>query len=189
MGSLPLMPDSFKLQLQAVLTIYYEDIKGVQGASGCHKTRIFKRLFKDQEDNTDNEGADAAYAAAGAGAAVLPGATPAQAQRAPAVAGRHLQLLHLPQALSGRWGHWVLRRRLLLRLMLIKLVCLNLTRCDTWQQPDPAYRPASRAKKKRQLKGYISVHTAFNSVCTFNKLYVATCTLNINCTYHVHTCM
>jgi hypothetical protein len=28
-------PDSFKLQLQAVLTAFYEDIKGVQGASGC----------------------------------------------------------------------------------------------------------------------------------------------------------
>ena len=28
-------PDSFTLQLQTVLTAYYEDIKGVQGASGC----------------------------------------------------------------------------------------------------------------------------------------------------------
>ena len=27
-------PDSFKLQLQAVLTTYYEDINGVQGTSG-----------------------------------------------------------------------------------------------------------------------------------------------------------
>ena len=27
-------PDSFKLQLQAVLTTYYGDIKEVQGASG-----------------------------------------------------------------------------------------------------------------------------------------------------------
>ncbi len=35
-------PDSLKLQLQAVLTTYYEDIKRVQGASGCHKTRIVK---------------------------------------------------------------------------------------------------------------------------------------------------
>ncbi len=35
-------PDSFKLQLQAVLTTYYKDIKGVQGASCCHKTRIVK---------------------------------------------------------------------------------------------------------------------------------------------------
>ncbi len=28
-------PDSFKMQLQAVLTAYYENIKGIQGASGC----------------------------------------------------------------------------------------------------------------------------------------------------------
>jgi hypothetical protein len=59
-------PDSFKLQLQAVLTTYYEDIKVVQGASRCHKTRIVKPLFKDQEDDTCNEGAHAADAAAGA---------------------------------------------------------------------------------------------------------------------------
>ncbi len=38
-------PDSFKLQLQAVLTTYYEDIKGAQGANGCHKTRIVKCQF------------------------------------------------------------------------------------------------------------------------------------------------
>ena len=35
-------PDSFKSQLQAVLTALYEDIKGVQGASGCPKTKIHK---------------------------------------------------------------------------------------------------------------------------------------------------
>ena len=28
-------PDSFKSQLQAVMTAFYEDIEGVQGASGC----------------------------------------------------------------------------------------------------------------------------------------------------------
>jgi hypothetical protein len=136
-------PDSFKLQLQAVLTTYYKDIKGVQGARGCHKTRIVKRWFKDQEDDTCNEGADAADAAAGAGAAVLPGATPAQALWALAAAGRRLQLLHLPPALSGSRGHGVLRGSPL-RLMLIKLLFSNLNRCDTWQQPawDPAYRPA-----------------------------------------------
>jgi hypothetical protein len=129
--------------LQAVLTTYCEDIKGVQGASGGDKTRIVKRWFKDQEDNTCNEGADAADAAAGAGAAVLPGATPAQARRAQAAAGRCLQLLHLPPALSGRRGHGVLRGRPL-RLMLIKLVCLNLNRCDTWQQPDPNQKAAPK---------------------------------------------
>ena len=31
-------PDSFKSQLQAVLTANYKDIHGVQGASGCPKT-------------------------------------------------------------------------------------------------------------------------------------------------------
>ena len=43
-------PDSFKSQLQAVLTALYEDIKGVQGASGCPKTKILKRRFEDHED-------------------------------------------------------------------------------------------------------------------------------------------
>ncbi len=43
-------PDSFKLQLQAVLTAYYYDIKGVQGASDCPKTKIVKLRFKDQEN-------------------------------------------------------------------------------------------------------------------------------------------
>ena len=31
-------PDSFKSQLQTVLTAYYEDINEVQSASGCPKT-------------------------------------------------------------------------------------------------------------------------------------------------------
>ncbi len=139
-------PDSFKLQLQAVLTTYYEDIMGVQGASGCHKTRIIKCQFEDQEDDTCNEGADTADATA------VQAQRFSQAQRQSRRCGRllrrgGLQLLHLPPALSGRQGHWVLGRRLL-RLMLIKVVCLNLNRCDTWQQPDPAYRPASWANKK-----------------------------------------
>ncbi len=68
-------PDSSKLQLQATLTTYYEDIKGVQGASGCHKNRIVKRRFEDQEDDTGNEGADAADAAA------VPAQRSSQAQR------------------------------------------------------------------------------------------------------------
>ena len=39
-------PDSSKSQLQAVLTAFYEDIKGAQGgegASGFPKTKILKR--------------------------------------------------------------------------------------------------------------------------------------------------
>jgi len=43
-------PDSFKSQLQAVLTAFYVDIKGVQGASCCPKTKMVKRQFEDQED-------------------------------------------------------------------------------------------------------------------------------------------
>ncbi len=65
----PKKPDSFMLQLQAPLTTYYGDIKWVQGASSCHKTRIVKHRFEDQVDDTCNEDADAADAAAAAGAA------------------------------------------------------------------------------------------------------------------------
>ena len=42
--------DSFTSQLQTTLTAYYEDIKGVQGASGCPKPKVVKRKFEDQED-------------------------------------------------------------------------------------------------------------------------------------------
>ncbi len=132
-------PASFKLQLQAILTTYYEDIKGVQGASSCHKARIVKPLFEDQEDRDDT--------IAGASAAVLPGATPAPARRAPAAAGRSLQLLHLPPAMPGRQGHWVLRERLL-RLMPIKLVCLNLNRFTPGSsQTLPTDQAAGQIKK------------------------------------------
>ena len=81
-------PDSFKSQLQAVLTTYYEDIKGVQGGSGCHKTRIVKRQFEDQEDDAGNEGADAADAGAGAGAVdACAGVADASAQLSAGAAG------------------------------------------------------------------------------------------------------
>ena len=43
-------PDSFTSQLQTVLTAFYEDIMGVQGASGCPKSKVVKRKFEDQED-------------------------------------------------------------------------------------------------------------------------------------------
>jgi hypothetical protein len=68
-------PDSFKSQLQAVLTVtaFYEDIKGVQGASCCPKTKMVKRQFKDQEDAgttpQDETGIDDAGGAASAPAA------------------------------------------------------------------------------------------------------------------------
>jgi hypothetical protein len=74
-------PDSFKSQLQAVLTAFYEDIKGVQGASCCPKTKMVKRQFEDQEDagttpqdetGIDNAGGAAAAPAAGAASGCSP---------------------------------------------------------------------------------------------------------------------
>ena len=45
-----LKPDSFTLQLQTVLTTFYEDIMpvGVQGASGCNKAKVVKCKLEDQ---------------------------------------------------------------------------------------------------------------------------------------------
>jgi hypothetical protein len=68
-------PDAFTLQLQTVLTAYYEDIKRGVSASGCTKSKVVKRKFEDQDD------ADAAAAVAAAAAeappAEAPPATPA----------------------------------------------------------------------------------------------------------------
>ncbi len=36
--------------MQAILTAFYEDIKEVQRARYCPKTKIVKSQFKDQED-------------------------------------------------------------------------------------------------------------------------------------------
>ncbi len=81
-------PDSFKLQLQAVLTTYDEDIKGIQGASGCSKKKVVKRRFEDQDDDAGNEGTDAADAASPrrtqAAAPAHATAAPAHAAAAPA---------------------------------------------------------------------------------------------------------
>jgi hypothetical protein len=46
-----MMPDSFKMQLQAVLTAYYEYIKGIQGTGGCPKPKFVKSLFEDPKDD------------------------------------------------------------------------------------------------------------------------------------------
>ncbi len=62
-------PDSSKSQLQVVLTAYYEDIKGVQGASCCPKIKIVKRLFEDQKDADEDAGSEGEAAAAAAAAA------------------------------------------------------------------------------------------------------------------------
>lgn len=62
-------PDSFRSQFQAVLTTYYEDIKEVQGASGCTKAKSMKRRFQDANEDGDDASATAAPAAAAAPAA------------------------------------------------------------------------------------------------------------------------
>ncbi len=52
----------------------------------------------------------------------------------------------------------------------------------------PTGQPAGQIKKLH-LRGYISVRTTFSSVCTFDKLYVTICTLNISCSYFdIHAC-
>jgi hypothetical protein len=43
-------PDSFKLNVQTVLTAYHKDIKGVQGTRGGPKTMIVKHKLEIQED-------------------------------------------------------------------------------------------------------------------------------------------
>ncbi len=49
-------PNSFRLQVQTVLTAYYEDIKGVQDASCSPKTKVVKRKLVVQEDTLYNAG-------------------------------------------------------------------------------------------------------------------------------------
>ena len=72
-------PDAFTSQLQTVLNAYDEDIKGVVSASGCTKSKVVKRKFKDQDDTglaPDADAADAAAAAADATDAATPPAPP-----------------------------------------------------------------------------------------------------------------
>jgi hypothetical protein len=57
-------PDAFMSQLQAVLTTYFEDIKGVHGASGCPKPKIVKRRFEDPDDAGSTQDEDAGNDAA-----------------------------------------------------------------------------------------------------------------------------
>ncbi len=129
-------PDSFKLQLQAVLTTFYEDIKGVQLRAPAVATR--------PGSSSPIRGPRGRHRA--------------RTLRTPAT---------LPPDLSGRLGHVVLRGRLLSLMMMIsiKLVCFNFNRRDTWQQPDPAYRPASMANKKLDQKDTsVYVHCSTMSV-------------------------
>ena len=62
-GLTKMKPDSFLSQFQAVLTTYYEDIKEVQGASGCTKAKSVKRRFQDVDEAGDAAAAAAAPAA------------------------------------------------------------------------------------------------------------------------------
>ncbi len=121
--------------------------------------------------------------------------------RHPHLAGRSL---HRPPALGARAGAarggagFQKRCWQGLRLIQIKLVCLNLIRHDTGQQPVPAYRPATGHIKKlhpvctrfsnvRTL--FSSVRTRFSNVCTFHEMYDASCALNMSSiTINVHVC-
>jgi hypothetical protein len=114
---------SFKSQLQAVLTTYYEDIKGVQGGSGCHnrrrrrrgvvsasgctKPKVVKRKFEDQDDADANAAdvnaaadADAADADANAATPSTPG--PPVGGAAPAPGGEGLPPAPSPGGKSGK---------------------------------------------------------------------------------------
>ena len=73
--------DSFLSQFQAVLTTYYEDIKEVQGTSGCTKAKSVKCRFQDVDEAGDD--AAAAAAPADASAASAPAAEAAEAAATP----------------------------------------------------------------------------------------------------------
>ena len=85
--------------------------------------------------------------------------------------------------------------------MPIKLVCLNLNRCDTRQQPVPANRPASQANQKAAAEriyqctytvelGMYTVHCClYNSWNVCSHLYTEHCLYIHVCTLYVHVCM
>ncbi len=52
----------------------------------------------------------------------------------------------------------------------------------------PTGQPAGQIKKLQQ-KGYISVRTLFNNICTIHEMYVAICTQNISYTNLAYTCL
>ena len=81
-GYSKMKPDSLLSQFQAVLTTYYEDIKEVQGASGCTKAKSVKRRFQDVDEAGDDAAA-AAAPAADASAASAPAAEAAEAAATP----------------------------------------------------------------------------------------------------------
>ncbi len=80
-------PDSLRYQVQTVLTTNFEDIKGIQGASCCPKTKVVKRKLEDQEDTGTTPDKDAA-----AESALTPPPTP------PPPPPRRTGVLQPPQA-------------------------------------------------------------------------------------------
>ena len=80
-GYSKMKPDSLLSQFQAVLTTYYEDIKEVQGTSGCTKAKSVKCRFQDVDEAGDD--AAAAAAPADASAASAPAAEAAEAAATP----------------------------------------------------------------------------------------------------------
>ena len=80
--------------------------------------------------------------------------------------------------------------------MPIKLVCLNLNRCDTRQQPVPANRPASRANQKaaaeRIYQCTYTVERCMYTVhrCLYNSWNVCSHLYTEHCLHkHVYTCL
>ncbi len=76
-------PDAFKLQLQIVLTAYYEDIKGVAGT----KSKVVKCKFEDQDNTGNMQDNSAANATDAADAAATTPATPPDGGAAAASGG------------------------------------------------------------------------------------------------------
>ena len=93
--------------MQAVLTAFYEDIKGVQGGSGCPKTKILKRLFKDQEDaeqrRKDEAGIEDASGAAAAPASGAAAAAPPAGGEEPAAAPAFAEPVPSPPERRRDW--------------------------------------------------------------------------------------
>ena len=113
-------PDAFPSQLQNILTAYYEDIKGVVGASGCDKSKVVKRKFEDQDDTGLAPDADAAYASTAAAAGAADAATPATpldggAEQHPAGTSLLRPPALRPRAGAARGGREGVVKRLLAR--------------------------------------------------------------------------
>jgi hypothetical protein len=160
-------PDALRLQLQTVLITYYEDIKGVVSASGCTSPRSSSASKWTKMLPTPPPPSQPMP--------TPPTPTPTQMPPPPPprrTGARRRGTSTCPQL----WGQERGRQRAGfqkrcwqgLRLIPIKLVCLNLIRHDTGQQPVPAYRPANQANKKA----------------------AASCTYQVQqCTYPVQQCL